>query len=76
MEDPLKVHVVAPQKDKGITWLIDDNISVLNTRFINNRKLEEAGELIDELELDMVAHNKYRVNAEYKENKNDCLQLF
>jgi hypothetical protein len=68
---------VAPgTKGKGVTRLIYENISGLDNCIANNSKLEDAKELIDELEADIVAYNEHRQNMAHKLNVNGFNQLF
>jgi hypothetical protein len=73
----LSVHRVAPgTKAEGILRLIYENLNGLNSRMSDNKKLDEARELIHDLEADIVCYNEHRLNLMHKDNKNGFSQLF
>ena len=52
----LEVHGIAPgRKAEGVTRLIYENVDGFNNRITNNDKLDKAKDLIDELQVDLVA---------------------
>ena len=73
----LRIHGVAPEKKAdGVTRILYENMSGLNSRIHNNTKLDKAKELIDELEADLVTYNEHRINLRHKANSNRFSQLF
>ena len=73
----LKIHGTSPgSKGEGITRLIYENVNGLNNRMSNNGKLDCARELINKLEVDIVAYNEHRLNMAHKLNINGFNQLF
>ncbi len=76
-EEVLQVHGVAPaSKGKGVVQLIYENVNDLSNRLSNNEKVEKAKEIHDELEIDIVAYNKHRLNMSHRGNINGFNQLF
>jgi hypothetical protein len=76
-DDVQRIHGVLPQsKGEGVIRLIYENVNGVNNRLCNNDKVEKAKELIDELEADVVAYNKHRLNMRHKNNGNGFNQLF
>ena len=52
----LKVHGVAPgKKEDGIVRLMTENLNGPNSTLSGNDKLEKAGQIIDDMEADVVA---------------------
>ncbi len=59
-EDLLRVHRKQPgKKEEGVTRLLYENANSISNILIGNEKVEEAKELIDELEADLVAYNEH-----------------
>jgi hypothetical protein len=56
--------------------LIYENVNGINNRLCNNEKVEKAKEIIDDLEADIVAYNKHRLNMQDRHNVNGFSQLF
>jgi len=52
------------------------NANGINNRMGNNDKVEKAKEIIDELEVDLVAYNQHRLNMRHRLNSNGFNQLF
>lgn len=50
--------------------LIYENLNGLNNRIKDNKKVEKARQVIDELEADIVALNEHRLNFRHKRNRN------
>ena len=76
-DELLKVHGVAPGK-KGavVTRVRYKNPNGFNSRITRNENLEKAKEIIDELEVDVVAYSKHRLNCKHKDNRNGFSQMF
>jgi hypothetical protein len=73
----LQVHGTAPKsKRAGVTRLIYENVNGFSKRLSNNEKIEKAKDIHDELEVDIVAYNKHRLNMNHKLNVNGFNQLF
>ena len=73
----LRVHGVEPgRRGEGVTRLIYENLNELNNRLSNNKKLDKAKEVIDNLEADLVAYNEHRLNLKHKEIKNGLSKMF
>ena len=69
----LKIHGVAPgRKVEGVTRMGYENPDGFNTIISNNEKLGKAKEIIDELELDVMAYAEHRINNRHKHNKMGC----
>lgn len=76
-DELLRVHGVAPGwKREGVTRLMYENSHGLNSRIGGNVKLKKAKELIDDLEADLVACSKHRLNLMHKDNCNGFTQMF
>ncbi len=56
--------------------MIYKNVNGFSNRLSNNKKIERAKEIHDELEVDIVAYNKHRLNMNHKLNVNGFNQLF
>ncbi len=70
-------HGVAPgPKPEGVTRLIYENPNGFNTQISYNEKIEKAKEIIDELEVDVVAHSEHKINCAHKDNINGMGQMF
>jgi hypothetical protein len=73
----LKVHGVAPtSKGEGIIRLINENANGCSNRLSNNEKVEKAKEIHDELNVDIAAYCKHRLNMRNRHNVNGFNQLF
>jgi hypothetical protein len=76
-EEALQVHGVAPpSKGKGVVRLIYDNLNGLSNKLSNNNKVDKAKEIHDDLEIDIIACNKHRLNMHDRRNINGFNQLF
>jgi exonuclease III len=76
-EEVLRIHGVAPgSKRDGVIRLIYENVNGINNRLCNNDKVEKAKEIIDNLEVDIVAYNEHRLNMQDRHNVNGFSQLF
>jgi hypothetical protein len=76
-EEVLQVHGVAPpSKGKGVVRLIYENMNGLSNKLSNNDKVDKAKEIHDDLEVDIVAYNKHRLNMHDRRNVNRLNQLF
>jgi hypothetical protein len=76
-EEVLQVHGVAlPSKGKGVVRLIYENVNGLSNKLSNNDKVDKAKEIHDDLEVDIVAYNKHRLNMRDRRNVNGFNQLF
>ncbi len=76
-DDVLWVHGVAPaSKGEGIICLIYENMNGISNKMSNNDKLEKAKEIQDELEVDIAAYNKHRLNLQDCLNVNGFNQMF
>ncbi len=75
-DDVLKIHGTRPrQKPDGVVWLIYENANGIDGRFTNNKKVEKAKQIHNNLEVDIVAYNEHRLNMQYKLNKVGFSQL-
>jgi hypothetical protein len=76
-DEVLKVHGVAPAtKGEGIIRLIYENANGFSNRLSNNEKIKKAKEIHDELNVDIAAYCKHRLNMRNKHNVNGFNQLF
>ncbi len=76
-EEVLKVHGVAPAtKGEGIIRLIYENTNGFSNRLSNNKKINKAKEIHNELNVDIAAYCAYRLNMRNKHNINGFNQLF
>jgi hypothetical protein len=76
-EEVLQVHGVAPSsKGKGVVNVIYENVNGLSNKLSNNKKVNKAKEIHDELEVDIVVYNKHRLNMRDRRNVNGFNQLF
>ena len=50
-----------------MTRVIYENPNGFNSRINRNEKLEKAKEIIDELEVDVVAYSEHRLNFKHKD---------
>ena len=53
-----------------------DNLNGLNSILPGNDKLENARQIIDDMEADVVAYCEHRQNLRHKQNKNGFIQMF
>jgi hypothetical protein len=63
-------------KQEGVIRLLYENANGIDGRFTNNEKVDKAKELHNELEGDVVAYCKHRINLKHKGNKVGFNQLF
>ena len=76
-EEVLKVHGVAPAtKGEGIIRLIYENANGFSNRLSDNKKIEKAKEIHDELNVDIAAYCEHWLNTRNKHNINGFNQLF
>jgi hypothetical protein len=76
-EEVLQIHGAAPaKKAEGVIRLINENVDGISNKLSNNKKVEKAKEIIDNLEVDIVAYNEHRLNMEDRHNVNGFNQLF
>ena len=62
-DEVLKVHGIAPmKKGQGGIRVIYENPNGFNSRITRNEKLENAKEIIDKLEVDVVAYIEHILN--------------
>ena len=63
IDEVLKVHVIAPsKKGQGVTRVIYENPNGFNSRINCNEKIENAKDIIDDLEADVVVYSEHRLN--------------
>ena len=76
-DKPLEVQGVAPGKNtEGITRLVYENVNGLQNRIGGNEKLQKFKDLVDELEVDLVAINEHKMRLGHKLNRNSLSQMF
>ena len=76
-DELLEIHGVEPRKkQEGCVRLIYENPDGFNNRISGNDKLDKAKELIDELEVDVVAYSEHKLNLKHKDNVNGFSQMF
>ncbi len=76
-EEMLKIHGYAPpKKNEGIICLVYENVNGFSNCLNNNRKVEKAKEIHDELEVDIAAYCKHQLNMQHRQNCNWFNQLF
>ncbi len=76
-EDLLQVHGYAPpKKSKGTVRLVYKNVNGFDNLLCGNRKVERGKEIHDELEVDVGAYCKHKLNMRHKKNGNGFNQLF
>jgi hypothetical protein len=76
-EEVVRIHGVAPaSKPEGVIQLIYKTVSGISNKLSNNEKVEKAKEIHNELEVDIVAYNKHRLNMQDQQNVNGFNQLF
>ena len=56
--------------------MIYEKPNVFNSRINRNKKLENAREIIDELEVDVLAYSEHILNCKHRDNRNGFLQAF
>ena len=59
--------VVKAQEPEGATRLIYENGNGFNTRRGNNDKLDKGKQVMDDLEPDIVAYDKHKLNMKHKD---------
>ena len=75
-DEVLKVHKVAPAtKGEKIIRLINDNANGFSNRLSDNKKIDKAKEIHDELNVDIAAYCEHRLNMRNKHNINGFNQL-
>ena len=73
----LEVHGSRPtKKQDGVIQLIYKNINGIDEKYNNNWKVDKANELHDELEVNVVAYNKRKLNQNHNMNKVGFNQVF
>ena len=73
----LKIHGVAPgNKAEGVTRLGMENMNGMPNHINGNEKLEKSKELVDELELDVLAATEHKGNLAHKDNRNGFRQMY
>ncbi len=76
LDKVLKVHGVAPaSKQEGIICMIYENANGISNRLSDNEKVEKAKEIHDELEVDIAAYCKHRLNMRDRHNITGFNQL-
>ncbi len=76
-DEALRVHGAAPaRKAEGIIRMTYENANGICNRMTNNEKVEKATRLHNDLEVDIAAYNKHRLNMKHKGNLNGFNQLF
>jgi len=76
-DDLLQIHGTAPgRKQEGICRLLYENINGLQSKMANNRKLDKARQIINDLEADIVAYNEIRINWRHRANVNGLGKMF
>ncbi len=76
-EEVLRIHGAAPaSKPEGVIWLIYENANGISNKMSNNEKVEKAKEIMNDLEVDIVAYNEHRLNMRDRQNVNGFGQLF
>jgi hypothetical protein len=77
LEEVLWIHGFAPPKKvEGNVHLIYENVNGLNTCLSDNEKVERMKEIHDELEINITAYCKHKINFKHKWNVNGFNQLF
>ncbi len=76
-DETLKVHGNAPPpKAEGTIRLIYENVNGFPNRLSDKEKIGKARDLHDELEVDIAAYCKHRLNMRHKKNHNGFNLLF
>jgi hypothetical protein len=77
LDKVIKVYRVAPaSKGGGIIRMIYENANGISNRLSDNEKVKEAKEIHDELEVDIAAYCKHRLNMRDRHNISGLNQLF
>ncbi len=77
LDKVLRVNGVAPaSKGEGIICLMYEDMNGISNTMSNNNKLEKAKEIHDELEVNIAAYNKHRLNLRHCFNENGFNQMF
>jgi hypothetical protein len=77
LEEVLRIHGAAPaRKADGVIWLIYENANGISNRLSNNNKVEKAKEIINNLEVDIMAYIEHQLNMQDRHNVNGFNQLF
>ncbi len=62
-EEVLRIHGAAlAKKAEGVIRLIYENVNGISNKLNNNKKVKTAKEIIDNLEVDIVAYSKHQLN--------------
>ncbi len=56
--------------------LVYENVNSLSNNLSDNKNVEKAKEIHDNLEVDIVGYNKHRLNMRHRRNLNGFNQLF
>jgi hypothetical protein len=76
-EEVLQVHGFAPpRKAEGTVRLIYKNVNGFSNQLCENKKVERARQIHDELEVDLVAYCEHQLNMRHRRNVNGINQLF
>ncbi len=76
-EEVLQVHGFAPpKKAEGTVPLIYENVNGFSNRLCGNKKVEQARQIHDKLEVDIAAYWEHQLNMRHKKNVNGFNQLF
>ena len=77
LEEVLRIHGTAPaSKPEGVIRLIYENANGISNKMSNNEKVEKAKEIMNDLEVDIVAYSDHRLNMRDRQNVNGFGQLF
>ena len=66
---------VADEVLKGVTRLMHENVDFLQNRIGGNKKLQKIKDLVDELQVDLVATNEHKMRLGHKLNRNGISQM-
>ncbi len=73
----LQVHGTPPSsKGEGIVRLVYENVNGLSNKLSDNKKVDKAKEIHDELEVDIAACNEHRLNMRHRGNVKGFNQIF
>ena len=76
-DQTLQIHGARPmRKAEVIIRLIYENANGINNGLSDNEKVEKAKRLHNNLEVDIAAYNKHRLNMRHNDNVNGFNQLF
>ena len=64
------------EKAEGTTRLMYENVDGLQNRIGGNDKLQKCKDLVDELEVDLLAINEHKMRIGHKLNRNGLSQMF